>query len=238
MGELLVSEITRMNHGFCVIGLERTSGHFRLLRPLPRYGYAWRRFPYKRADKVAFDFRATLAPPPHTEDRGTTSDRKLGFVSEDELVTSLRDAEVTTCIKEMFGCDVRMSRRGGEAVFVLPGEAKRSICGCEIASVRFTFHFYPKIRVAVVLKSGERLESLPLVDADWSEFINVLAEQVEDQTRIRSQLEQLFSSLVYPQIGTSSFRFARIGLSRPDRDGFCWLMLDSLFPLPKKSWLE
>jgi len=238
VGELLVSEITRMNDGFCVIGLERVAGHFRSLRPLPRHGYAWMRFPYQRADKVAFDFRATLAVPPHTEDRGTANDRKVGFVSESELVSSLKQAEVAASVKDMYGCDAHMSRRGGDAVFVMPADAKRSICGCEVESIRFVFHFYPKIRVSVALKSGERLESLPLVDADWSEFIAVLAEQVEGQTRIRSRLEELFGSLVYSQIRSSPLRFARIGLSRPDRDGFCWFMLDSLFPLPKKSWLE
>lgn len=238
MAELLLSEITRMNDGFCVIGLERSAEHFRSLRPLPRRGYAWRRFPYRRADKVAFELMAALAVPPHTEDRATANDRKVGFVSESELVGSLQQAEVALSTKGMFGCDVRVSRRGGEAVYVLPAEATRSICGCEIASIRFTFHFYPKIRATVVLKSGERLHSLPLVDADWSGFINVLAEQVDDQVRVRSRLEGLFNSLVYPQIQSSPFRFVRIGLSRPDRERLCWFMLDSLFPLPKKSWLE
>jgi len=238
VAELLVSEITRMNDGFCVIGLERSGGHFHSLRPLPRRGYAWVRFPYRRADRVAFDLLTTAVVPPHTEDRSAANDRKVGFVSESELVSSLKHAEVATSVKDMFGCDVHVSRRGGDAVFVMPAEARRSVCGCEIESVRFTFHFYPKIRVAVVLKSGERLQSLPLVDADWNEFIAVLAEQVEDRARIRSRLEELFSSFVYPQIQASAFRFVRIGLSRPDREKFCWFMLDSLFPLPKKSWLE
>jgi len=227
-----------MSDGFCVIGLERNGQHFRSLRPLPRRGYAWRSFPYRRADKVAFEFLAAVAIPPHTEDRGTANDRKVGFVSESELVGSLRQAEVAPSVKGMFGCDVHVSRRGGEAIYVLPAEATRSICGCDIASIRFTFHFYPKIRATVVLKSGERLESLPLVDADWTEFINVLAEQMDDPVRIRSRLDGLFKSLVYPQIQSSPFRFVRIGLCRPDREGLCWFMLDSLFPLPKKSWLE
>jgi len=228
-----------MNDGFCVIGLERSGGeHFQSLRPLPRHGYAWRRFPYRRADKVAFELRAALAVPPHIEDRGTANDRKVGFVCESELVGSLRQAEVAPSVKDMFGCEVHVSRRGGDAVYVLPAEATQSICGCEIASIRFTFHFYPKIRATVVLRSGERLQSLPLVDADWSEFIGVLAEQVDDQVRMRSRLEELFKSVVYPQIQASPLRFVRVGLSRPDREGLCWFMLDSLFPLPKKSWLE
>jgi hypothetical protein len=236
--ELLISEITRMNDGFCVIGLARNGEHFRSLRPLPRHGYAWRSFPYRRADKVAFEFLAGVAVPPHAEDRDTGNHRKVGFVSESELVGSLQQAEAASSIQSMFGCEVHLSRRGGDAVYVLPAEATRSICGCEIASVRFTFHFYPKIRAKVVLKSGERLQSLPLVDADWSAFINALAKQVDDRVRIRSRLEERFESLVYPQLQSSRLRFVRIGLSRPDREGICWLMLDSLFPLPKKSWLE
>jgi len=235
--ELLISEVTRMNDGFCVIGLERTGEHYRSVRPMPRHGYAWRSFPYRRADKVAFELLAAVAVPPHAEDRGTAIHRKVGFVSESELVGSLQQAEAASSLQGMFGCDVRVSRRGGDAVYVLPTEAARSICGCEIASIRFTFHFYPKIRARVVLSSGERLQSLPLVDADWSEFIEVLAKQVEDQVRMRSRLEERFESFVYPQLQSSRFRFVRIGLSRPDREGLCWFMLDSLFPLPKKSWL-
>lgn len=238
MTELLVSEITRMSRGYCVIGLERSGEHFCSLRPLPRWGYAWTRFPYRRADKVAFDFSVSLAVPPHTEDRSAANDHKVGFVSESELVRCLKKAEVATCIKGLFGCDAYMSRHGGEAVYVLPEEAERSICGCEIESIRFSFHFYPKIRAALALKSGETLESLPLVDAEWTEFINLLAERFKDQAHSRLQLEELLDSLVCQQINSSAVRFVRIGLSRPDRDGLCWLMLDSLFPLPKKAWLE
>ncbi len=238
MTELLVSEITRMNDGYCVLGLEQAHSQFRSVRPLPRRRYAWLNFPYRRGDRVAFDFSTAFTVPPHTEDRNAANDRKIGFVSESQLIATLKQAELAASVKELFGCEVHTSRHGGDSVYALPGEATRSICGCEIASLSFCFHFYPKIRASIKLKSGETLPSVPLVDADWSQYISLLADQLEGPANIRSRLDRLFNSLVHPQINESHSKFVRIGLSRPNRDGLCWFMLDSLFPLPDKAWLE
>ncbi len=238
MTELLVSEITRMNDGFCVIGVERASTQFRSVRPLPRRRYAWVNFPYQRGDRVAFDFSTAFTIPPHTEDRNAANDRKLGFVTESELVESLKQAEMAISISDLFGCAAHVSKYGGDSVYALPGEAKRSICGCEIASVHFCFHFYPRIRVAIKLKSGESLPSVPLVDADWTKFIELLADEFEGKANIRTRLERLFNSVVQPQIDGADSKFVRIGLSRPSRDGLCWFMLDSFFPLPNEAWLK
>jgi hypothetical protein len=241
MTELLISEITQMGEGFCVIGIERDKEHFRSLRPLPRSSYAWNRFPYGRGDNVAFDLRAMLAPPPHIEDRQARNDVKRGSVAEAELVKCLKQAEVATSVKELFGCDVHLSPYGGAAVYVDPKDGKRSICGCEVESVSLSFRFYPKqkqIRAALALKSGENLQSLPVVDVEWHGFAADLANQVKDKPNFQLRLQNFFDSFVQDEIMSSPIRFARIGLSRSNRDGLCWLMLDSLFPLPKKAWLK
>jgi hypothetical protein len=116
-------------------------------------------------------------------------------------------------------------------VYVNPVDARRSICGCKINSV--SFRFYPeKIRVALALESGETLYSLPVVDRDWLAFAKRLNDQSQDR------LKGFFNSFIVHQIMSSPIRFARIGLARPDRDGLCWLMLDSLFPLPMDEWVE
>ncbi len=239
MTELLISEITLMGRGLCVIGLGRDKDRFYSLRPIPRNSYAWSKFQYARADKVAFDLSSMPLAPPHIEDRLAANDKKLGSVTEAELVKCLKHAEVAASIKGLFGCDVHSSPRGGEAVYVDPEDGKRSICGCEVESISFSFRFYPpKIRAALALKSGESLESLPVVDAEWVKFATLLASQIAAQPNFRSQLGGFFDSFVREQIASSEIRFARIGLARPDKDGLCWLMLDSLFPLPKNAWLE
>jgi len=233
MTELLISEITLMQRGLCVIGLERSDGHFRSLRPIPPNSNAWKQFPYRRADKVAFDLSSSPGIAPHVEDRLSAKDRKSGSVTENELVDCLRKAETASSIKDLFGCRVHLSKRGGLAVYVDPSDAIRSICGCEIESISFSFRFYPEaIRAALALKSGETLDSLPVVDCEWREFAGDVAKQVGNQ------IEDCFDSFVKKQLLPSPIRFARIGIARPDREGLCWLMLDSLFPLPKKHWLK
>jgi hypothetical protein len=232
MKELLISEITHMAAGLCVIGLERHKGGYSSLRPIPHGLNAWRQFPYHRADRIAFDL--SLSPgvtEHHCEDRHALNPRKIGFVSEDELVGCLKQAEVANSIRDLFGCQVHPSPRGGPAVYVNPGDARRSVCGCNINSV--SFRFYPeKIRVALALKSGETLDSLPVVDRDWLAFAKRLDVESQDW------FEGFFNSFIVDQIMSSPIRFARIGLARPGWDGLCWLMLDSLFPLPRDAWVE
>src|SRR5713101_433546 len=173
MSELLISEITRMANGLCVIGLERDKDSFRSIRPMPNRGFAWNNFPYQRADRVAFHLSAMQTVQPHLEDRSAAYHHRAGSVAEEELVACLRKAEMAGSLKEMFGCQVRQSRGSSEASYVLPAEAQRSISGCEFDSIKFSFKYYPpKIRAALACKSGETLLSLPLVDHDWHQFID------------------------------------------------------------------
>jgi hypothetical protein len=238
MTELLISEITMMRRGLCVIGLERNKDYFLSLRPIPRNSHSWNKFRYGRADKVAYDLSSMPVAPPHIEDRLAANDKKLGSVTETELVKCLRQAEVAASIRGLFGCNVHPSPRGGEAVYVNPEDGKRSICGCEVESVRFSLRFFPRLRAALALKSGESLQSLPIVDVGWLGFALAIGNQVKDMPNFPQKLQSFFDSFVRDEIMSSQIRFARIGLARPDRNGFCWLMLDSLFPLPKNAWLK
>ncbi len=235
--ELLISEITLMGPGFCVLGLERGTQGFRSLRPIPRSSFSWPTFAHKRGDRVAFDLSNIPAIRPHFEDRRAENHRSLGSLSELELLLCLKQAEVAGSVKDLFGCPVRPSSRGGDAVYVCPNEAKRSICGCAITAVTFSFRFFPRIRVALGLTSGETLY-LPLVDTEWTNFALEIARGVRSSQHDQLRAQHFFDYFVQEEIASSELRFARIGLSRPDRDGFCWLMLDSLFPLPQKRWLS
>lgn len=240
MPELLISEITRMADGFCVIGLARNPTGFCSLRPIPPSRFAWQPFPYRRADRVDFHLYALPVVPPHFEDRKTRSHTKLGSVSEADMVNSLREAEVAASVKELFGCKLLASPRGGSASCVSPAEARRSICGCAIDNVSFSFGFYPQrnIRATLRLASGDRLDSLPVVDHDWLRFADHLWEHSQGTANVRQRLQTFFNRQIREHILSSPAPFARIGLTRPDDDGLCWLMLDSVFPLPKKKWLE
>jgi hypothetical protein len=235
--ELLISEITFMSHGYCVLGLERSAQGFRSLRPIPRKSFAWPTFAYKRGDRVAFDLSHVPVTPPHTEDRLAGNHRSVGSLSEIELLHSLKQAETAESVKDLFGCAVHPSPHGGDAVFVSPSEAKRSVCGCAITAVTFSFRFFPKIRVAIALPSRETLH-LPLVDTQWTNFAFEIAHGVRSSPQDQLRAQHFFDYFVHDEIASSELRFVRIGLSRPNRDGCCWLMLDSLFPLPQKHWLS
>jgi len=240
MPELLISEITRMADGFCVIGLMPTPTGFCSLRPMPRLGFAWRPFPYRRADRVAFELALVPLAAPHLEDRQAASHSRLGTVSEAELVDCLKRAEVASAARELFGCPIRPNPRRGPGLHVEPEEGSRSICGCAVENISFAFNFYPQrnIRASLRLESGDRLDSLPWVDHDWLRFADHLWKVSQGTANVRQRLQTFFNRRIREHLLSSSAPFARIGLTRPGDDGRCWLMLDSVFPLPRKKWLE
>jgi hypothetical protein len=240
MPELLISEITRMAEGFCVIGLARGPNGLYSLRPLPRTGFAWQPFPYRRADRVSFDLQMVPLAGPHFEDRQTVSHSKSGVVSEADLVAALKQAEVADSAAQLFACNLMPSTHGGPASCVRPADARRSICGCSIANIRFSFGFYPArhVRVTLRLESGDRLDSLPVVDHDWLRFIDFLWTRSQGEANLSQRLQTYFNRWIRDHILSSTSPFARIGLTRPDKTGVSWLMLDSVFPQPRMKWLE
>jgi hypothetical protein len=235
--ELLISEITRMADGFCVIGLMPTQDGFSSLRPMPRGGFAWRPFPYRRADRVAFELALIPLAAPHLEDRLCSNHRKLGSTSEDQMLDCLKKAEIGESRTSLFGCAVHSTQSG--AAYVEPGEGERSICGCRIENISFDFTYYPQknLRAALLLTSGDRLSSLPIVDHDWLCFADQLWSQKGGGTNARQRSQRFFNRQIREHILSSEAPFVRVGLTRPFRDR-CWLMLDSIFPLPKNQWLE
>jgi hypothetical protein len=237
MIELLISETTRMGSRTCVLGLETINLGFRSVRPVPAGSVAWQFFPYRRGDRVAFELSDAHTTQPHVEDRVAGGHRKLGSATENELVTCLRQAEVGRTIKDLFGCQLHLSPKGGDAVYARPHDATRSICGCDVEGISFSFKFYPpKIRASLALASKETLHSLPVVDRGLIDFVEDLAGSRGREPNLNSRLERFFNSVYKPRIMSSPIKFARIGIARPDEDGFCWLMLDSLFPLVQREW--
>jgi len=234
--ELILSDITRMGQGYCVIGLERTENGCRSVRPLPPFTESWPApFPFHRGDAIQFDLYPVPVSRPHIEDRRSRGQpRVLRRTSEDELVACLRRAESTANLDGLFGCGVHENVRGS-GMYVLPGQGQRSICGCDLNNVRFEF-FPDEVRAMILLPSGVVLRDFPLVDRDWRNFIDRAFQQMAGANRLQ-RVQRFLNGKIAEMLLNTTNPFARIGLTRLHNDRH-WLMLDSLFPLPRAAWLN
>jgi len=116
-----------------------------------------------------------------------------------------------------------------------PQEAKRSICGCETQNLRLEI-YANELRATLALPSGEVLRDLPVVDRDWRDFIDAALSPTRGANR-RARLDRFLNSQFHHKIMSCPHHFIRFGLTRPYHD-YCWLMLDTLFPLPRLEWLK
>jgi hypothetical protein len=135
---------------------------------------------------------------------------------------------------------MQASDRGGRAFWVNPGEANRSICGCEYDNVRFRVFADaegPSLRAEILLCGGERISSIPVVDKVWRRFAGRIVERIQRADPL-PLLERFLNRSIALKLLAAPGRFARIGLPRPKADRQCWLMLDSLFPQPQATWLD
>ena len=236
MTKLLITEITRMGPAFCVIGLQRDGQKIQSVRPVRASAHGWLHFPHQRGDVLECSLSPFCGDPPHVEDRvSTQSFRKAtAAVSEQEVVGYLGHAECAGSLRDLFKCRVQENKRG-DGAYALPKEARRSICGCKTQNLRLEV-CGSELRATLVLPSGEVLRDLPVVDRDWLDFVdNTLAG--DRGANRAARLERFLNSQFQYKIMSCPHHFARIGLTRPYRD-VCWLMLDTLFPLPKTDWLE
>ena len=241
MAEVIVSDITIMGAGYCVLALEQAGpGAFRSIRPMPLWGFAWRApFPHRRGDHVECDLRPRReVRPPHVEDLEPgslqVSQRKI---SEASLIRCLEQAEFSENLRGLFGADLRTS--GGGNAWVVPGEAARSICACRYRNVWFQLFQNAeglRLRARLSLSSGESLRSLPVVDREWQSFLEAAFGPRIPADRLKRS-EAALNRALYPKFRSSARPLARIGLAR-EGAGKCWLMLDSLFPQPQEVWLK
>lgn len=235
MTKLLITEITRMGPAFCVIGLQRDQKTFQSIRPVPASVKGWLHFPYQRGEILECSLTPLSGTPPHIEDRVSTRGfRKCSKVAEQEVAGYLRRAECSESLRGLFECRIYENKRGN-GVHALPGEARRSICGCRTQNLRLEL-CGNELRATLVLSSGELLRDLPVVDRDWLDFMDDALAEKRGANRA-ARFERFLNSLFSYKIMSCPHHFVRIGLTRPYRD-VCWLMLDTLFPLPKAAWLE
>jgi hypothetical protein len=213
MSKLLITEITRRGPALCVIGLQREQDKIQSIRPIPPSANGWLCFPHHRGDVLECALTSFPGAKPHVEDRVSTRGfEKSTTVPEQETVSYLRKAETADSLPDLFNCSIHENKKGS-GLFAMPQEAKRSICGCETQNLRLELCAH-ELRATLVLSSGEVLRDLPVVDHDWRGFLD---------------------AALAPNRGANLA--ARLGLTRPYHD-YCWLMLDTLFPLPRLEWLE
>jgi hypothetical protein len=243
MTDLIISDITLMRPGYCVIGLEQIAANsFRSIRPLPPGRHAWPdQFIFRRGDRV----RARLGPParprtPHMEDRQSTALVGAGnAVSQEVLVDSLRRAEVSDGLDGLYECELHSNTPNGNR-WVINGQGRRSICGCKPESIRFSVysHVGSKLKATISLTSNERLNYLPVVDREWDLFYQEIVALCNDSDN-ESEPTDILNQIAHDNVLNSDITFARIGLADAQvGDDKCWLMLDSLFPQPQKAWLD
>ncbi len=233
MTELILSDITRMAGGYCVIGLEKKGEQFRSIRPLPPAGNAWPpSFAFHRGDYLQFSLSSAPLIKPHVEDRrSAAAPSQTGKVAEEELLQCLRGAEVAEKFDQLFGCPLRPGRTGAS---VSAPKCFRSICGAEVQKIRLKWEA-DQLRAHLALRAGEVLPDLPVVDRSWHRFAESLLETIQGANRVY-RVNRYLSTRMQEVAGT----FVRLGLTRPHppRWGRCQVMVDTLFPIPRKSWLE
>jgi len=235
MTKLLITEITRMGPAFCVIGLQREKDKIQSVRPVTATANSWLHFPYQRGDVLQCDLAPFSGAKPHIEDRVSTSGfEKESTVPEPEVVTYLRKAETAESLPELFGCALH-ENKSGSGLFAKPPEAKRSVCGTVTQNLRLEF-CANELRATLALSSGEVLRDLPVVDRDWRDFIEAALAIRRGANRL-ARLERFLNSQFHYKVLSCPHHFIRLGLTRPYHE-LCWLMLDTLIPLPKQDWLE
>jgi hypothetical protein len=233
--KLLITEITYMGPMFCVIGLQRNGAEIRSIRPVRPSDHGWRCFPYRRGDILRCELMQLQAPQPHLEDRLCSSPfLKESAIAEAETVTYLRKAELAGSLPELFGCILHENKRGS-GLFAQPLQAKRSICGTATRNLRLEL-CGGELRATLALHSGEVLRDLPVVDRDWRDFITAALAAGRGSNRL-ARLERFLNSQFQYKILSCPHHFIRLGLTRPYK-GVCWVMLDTLYPLPASEWLE
>jgi len=235
MTKLLITEITRMGPAFCVIGLQRDKDNIRSIRPVSASANSWLNFPFHRGDILQCDLAPFSGAKPHVEDRVSTRGfQRESVVPEPEVVGYLHKAEIGDSLPDLFGCVIHENRTGS-GLYAKPLEPKRSICGTRTKNLRLEL-CGNEIRATLALSSGEVLRDLPLVDRDWRDFIDAALAEGRGANRV-ARLERFLNSQFHYKILSSPHHFIRLGLTRPYHDLY-WLMLDTLFPLPKQEWLE
>lgn len=235
MTKLLITEITRMGPAFCVIGLQRDKEKIRSVRPVSPSANSWLHFPYRRGDVLSCELAPFSGAKPHVEDRVSTRGfQKESAVPEPEIVTYLRKAEIAGSLPDLFGCALHENKTGS-GLFAMPLEPRRSICGTETRNLRLEL-CANELRATLALSSGEVLRDLPVVDRDWRDFIDAALADNRGANRV-ARLERFLNSHFHYKLLSCPHHFIRLGLTRPYHD-LCWLMLDTLFPLPRLEWLE
>lgn len=102
--ELILSEVTRMRGGYCVIGLQPSASGYRSVLPLPPKGFSWTdRFIFPRGSRLRFDLLDRATNPLHVEDRASVDfPAKVEHISESDCVAPFAIHQSNPRLVELF----------------------------------------------------------------------------------------------------------------------------------------
>jgi hypothetical protein len=167
MRELILSDITVMGPGYCVIGLERVAQtscfsksaafpaqeslpaadlqkaqacatRFRSVRPMPRRVAAWpKTFPFSRGSVVRFVSAPTSSSPPHLEDQNTHGLAPAGEGVGEIELIDMLQRAEVSANVEGLFGCELHTDTQAGNAWVDPRFATGSICGCQFRNIRF-----------------------------------------------------------------------------------------------------
>jgi hypothetical protein len=235
---MVLLDWTRMGRTYCLAGVVRQQGSYRVVRPLlSRYKTApvrnagWS--PWLLDGHGRWEIFELVGPepaerqPPHVEDIWVRSLRPRRAAAPVKQRCEILAATTIRSDEPLFGKPLASTRA---AAFLPPGSGQRSLITVAVPASRITFAAVHRqgapeidLRATLVLPEiGER--SLPVKD-------HLLLKTAEESGRPPNEQAAFLSRAV----GTMGDPVAvRIGLSRPfqisaERPGQCWLMADGFF---------
>ena len=212
---------------------QRERQKFQSIRPIPASAHSWNYFPHQRGDILEFSLTPFSGASPHVEDRVSMRDfRKTAAVAEPEVASYLGKAECSDSLRGLFECAIHENRQGSGVYALRPRPGARSaVATRRISGWSFTGMSCEPRWCSFQVKSRGTCPWLTAIG--WTlRMPRRIAGRIAPQSH-RSHL----SPTSQYRIMSCPHHFVRIGLTRPYRE-VCWLMLDTLFSIPKADWLE
>jgi hypothetical protein len=245
--EMILLDWTRMGRSYCLAGVVREDGRWRVVRPLPSKdrnapvrNVGWSPYQldgHQRWEVFELDPAESATPQaPHLEDLYVTAlwmhDRPSDceFAPRDQR-RAILEATVPPAGEPLFGAPLTPTRKGA---YLMPGTGTRSLTTVIVRGNQI--RFFPPFRREGAAEMNLRVEvplpelkgkQLMVKDHHFLRRVEAAATDPEGQKAAATEAVRQMGEQVA----------VRLGLSRPFQategrgSGFCWLMADGFFSL-------